>query len=171
VLLRDVRTDDLDLYYRMYCDPVMMAQLGGPQPRDWMPEKLRRHVGRAVLDEGWSSVIVPDEADPAIVAGLVSLYRNPSGVAEIGWAVLTEFQRRGIGRAAVRLLLDRAARDGRWGSVHAYPGVGNAGSNGICRSLGFSLAGEKDSTYDGQTFRSNDWVIEPPDYGTRATAT
>lgn len=163
--------DDLDLYYRMYCDPVMMANLGGPKSRDSMPEALRRHVGRAENDEGWSSVIVLDEIDPVTVAGLVSLYRNPSGIAEIGWAVLTEFQRRGIGKAAVRLLLERAARDGRWGPVHAYPSVDNPGSNGICRSLGFGLVGEQDATYDGQTFRSNDWVIEPPDYGTRATAT
>jgi RimJ/RimL family protein N-acetyltransferase len=168
--LRNVGKGDLEAYYRIYCDPVMMAQLGGAQPRDSVPDRLRRHVRAVENDDWWCGMIVPDEDDPRTVAGMVTIDRH-DGAAEIGWAVLTEFQRRGIGTAAVRLMLDRARADGRWGILHAFPSVDNPGSNGICRSLGFALVGETESTFAGRMFRSNHWQIEPPDYGTRATAT
>ena len=34
-------------------------------------------------------------------------------------------------------------------------------SNGICRSLGFSLAGEEDADFNGRMLRMNHWVIDP----------
>lgn len=42
--LRDVELGDLPAYLRMRCDPVMMAELGGPLPADGMAEKVRRDV-------------------------------------------------------------------------------------------------------------------------------
>ena len=61
--------------------------------------------------------------------------------SETGWMVLPEFQGQGLAKAAVRLLLERARDDGRWGLVHAYPGVTNGPSNGICRDSGLHLGG------------------------------
>jgi RimJ/RimL family protein N-acetyltransferase len=61
----------------------------------------------------------------------------------------------------VRQLLDQARAAGRWGVVHAYPGVTNGPSNGICRSLGFTLAGEQDVVFAGRTLRTNHWWIDP----------
>jgi len=51
--------------------------------------------------------------------------------------VLPEFQGRGLGKRAVRMLRELARDDGRWGLMHAFPATTNAPSNGICRSLGF----------------------------------
>lgn len=53
VHLRDVTLDDLDIYLRMRCDPVMMAELGGPLPREGVPDKLRRDVEAVERDEYW----------------------------------------------------------------------------------------------------------------------
>jgi hypothetical protein len=36
-----------------------------------------------------------------------------------------------------------------------------APSNGLCRSLGFRLAGEQDVTFAGRVLRSNHWVVDP----------
>jgi RimJ/RimL family protein N-acetyltransferase len=44
--------------------------------------------------------------------------------------VLPEFQGRGLGKRAVRMLLELALVDGRWGLVHAFPATSNAPSNG-----------------------------------------
>jgi RimJ/RimL family protein N-acetyltransferase len=82
-------------------------------------------------------------------------------MSEIGWMVLPEFQGRGLGKLAVRTLLGLARDDGRWGLVHAFPATSNAPSNGICRSVGFRLAGEWDVTFAGRVLRSNHWVINP----------
>ena len=82
-------------------------------------------------------------------------------MSEIGWMVLREFQGRGIGKAAVRAILDRARRDGRWGVIHAYPSVTNDPSNGICRSLEFALVETTDFDYKGESMRCNHWQIDP----------
>ncbi|HCU93861.1 MAG TPA: GNAT family N-acetyltransferase, partial [Actinobacteria bacterium] len=54
-----------------------------------------------------------------------------------------------------------ARGDVRWVAVHAFPGVSNAPSNGICLSLGFTLTGAQDITFNGRVLRINHWVIDP----------
>jgi RimJ/RimL family protein N-acetyltransferase len=77
--------------------------------------------------------------------------------------VLPEFQGQGLGKRAVAALLDLARADGRWGLVHAFPGVTNAPSNGICRSLGFQFHGPEEVVFSGRLFQSNHWSIPTTD--------
>jgi RimJ/RimL family protein N-acetyltransferase len=163
--LRDVEPGDVDAYVRMRCDPAMMAELGGPLPRDGIPAKVDTDVRKTRADEYWVSMIVPDAAAPAVVAGTVALWSHDdgdeAGMSEIGWMVLPEFQGQGYAKRAVRALLERARDDGRWGVVHAFPGVTNAASNALCRSVGFSLVGERDVTFADRVLRTNHWRIDP----------
>lgn len=162
--LRDVEAADLDAYARMRCDPVMMAELGGPLPRAGIDAKVRRDAEQAAAGTEWIKMIVPGGAAPDVVAGSVVLWSHDEGgmpLSEIGWMVLPEFQGRGIGKQAVRMLLELARTDGRWGLVHAFPGVTNGPSNGICRSLGFTHAGERDITFNDRVLRTNHWIIDP----------
>jgi len=164
VRLRDVELGDVSAYVRMRCDPVMMAELGGPLPREGIEEKVARDVRAAAAGGEWIKMIVPDEAAPDVVAGSVALWSHDQDgepVSEIGWMVLPEFQGRGLAKRAVRMLLELARDDGRWGLVHAFPATTNSPSNGICRSLGFRFAGERDVTFAGRVLRSNHWVISP----------
>jgi RimJ/RimL family protein N-acetyltransferase len=165
VRLRNVEQGDVGAYVRMRCDPVMMAELGGPLPRDGIEEKVARDARAAAAGESWIKMIVPDDAGPDVVAGSVTLWSHevdgPEPITEIGWMVLPEFQGRGLAKRAVRMLLELARDDGRWGLVHAFPATTNSPSNGICRSLGFRLAGERDVTFAGRVLRSNHWVINP----------
>jgi RimJ/RimL family protein N-acetyltransferase len=165
VRLRDVELGDVGAYVRMRCDPVMTAELGGPLPRDGIEEKVARDVQAAAAGTEWIKMIVPGEAPAGVVAGSVALWSHgqDSGepISEIGWMVLPEFQGRGLAKGAVRMLLDLARDDGRWGLVHAFPATTNAPSNGICRSLGFRFAGEQDVTFAGRVLRSNHWIIDP----------
>ncbi|CAM5375745.1 GNAT family N-acetyltransferase [Streptomyces griseorubiginosus] len=163
--LRDVTVDDVDAYVRMRCDPVMMADLGGPLPWEGMADKVRRDAEEAAADEAWIKMIVPDPARPDVVAGSLTIWSHDSGdgpLSEIGWMVLPEFQGRGLGKRAVRTLLDKAWDEGRWGDIHAFPAVGNGPSNGICRSLGFRHVGELDMPFADRVLRSNHWTITPP---------
>ena len=172
--LRDVELADLDAYIRMRCDPVMMAELGGPLPRDGMAAKVRRDVETVATGGGWIKMILPDAAAPHVVAGSVVLWSHedeepdpadpaPASLSEIGWMVLPEFQGRGLAKQAVRELLRLAHEDGRWGRVHAFPGATNGPSNGICRSLGFTLHGQRDVTFADRILHSNHWSIDPAD--------
>ncbi|WEH31997.1 GNAT family N-acetyltransferase [Streptomyces sp. AM 4-1-1] len=166
MLLRDVEYGDVDAYVRMRCDPAMMVELGGPLPREGMEAKVQRDVQRATAGTDWTKMIVPDEAEPGVVAGTVTL--RPHGadadaesISEIGWMVLPEFQGRGLGKQSVRMLLELARDDGRWGLIHAFPATSNAPSNGICRALGFRFLDEEDVPFAGRVLRTNHWAIDP----------
>jgi RimJ/RimL family protein N-acetyltransferase len=162
--LRDVELSDADTYLRMRCDPVMMAELGGPLPRRSVKSKVWRDVRHAATGTEWIKMIIPGNANPEVVAGSVVLWSHDDDgepVSEVGWMVLPEFQGRGIGREAARELLRQARDDGRWGLVHAFPVVTNGPSNGICRSLGFRLIEERDIYYSDRILRANHWIINP----------
>ena len=164
LILRDVELGDVDAYFAMRCDPVMMADLGGPLPRDGIAAKVERDVTAASNDESWILMIVPDENDLTTVAGSLFLWmheQNGETISEIGWMVLPKFQGRGLGKSGVRILLKQARDDGRWGIIHAFPVTTSGASNGICRSLGFTLLGQQDVQFADRTLKSNHWVIEP----------
>ncbi|MEU8679401.1 GNAT family N-acetyltransferase [Streptomyces sp. NPDC048560] len=164
MLLRDVEYGDLDAYIRMRCDPVMMVELGGPLPCEGMESKVRRDVQRAAADTDWTKMIVPDEGEPGRVAGTVTLWPHQSDgepMSEIGWMVLPEFQGLGLAKRGVRLLLELARDDGRWGLIHAFPATKNAPSNGICRALGFRFVSERDVPFAGRVLQTNHWTIDP----------
>jgi RimJ/RimL family protein N-acetyltransferase len=171
--LRDVELGDVGAYVRMRCDPVMMAELGGPLAREGMAAKVARDVQRAAADTAWIKMIIPDGSAPGVVAGSVTLWSHEdSGTAmsEIGWMVLPEFQGRGIATTGVRMLLALACEQDRWGRVHAFPATTNAPSNAVCRSAGFRFAGEQDTSFAGRVFRTNHWVINPATDLTTANA-
>jgi GNAT superfamily N-acetyltransferase len=92
----------------------MMAELGGPLPRQGIEEKVARDVQAAAAGTEWIKMIVPGEALADAVAGSVALWSHGEDggepVTEIGWMVLPEFQGRGLAKRAVRMLLDWPAR-------------------------------------------------------------
>nr|WP_272920950.1 GNAT family N-acetyltransferase [Streptomyces sp. SID2888] len=162
--MRDVTPDDVDAYVRMRCDPIMMADLGGPLPAEGMRDKVRRDARDAAADRAWIKMIVPDPATQDEVAGQVTIWSHDSGegpFSEIGWMVLPRFQGRGLAKRAARALLERARDEDRWGVVHAFPAAGNGASNGICRSLGFRFVSEQSVSFADRVLRSNHWVLDP----------
>jgi len=162
--LRDVELGDVDAYVRMRCDPVMMADLGGPLPREGIEAKVKSDVDAVAAGASWIKMIVPDEAVPDVVAGSVVLWSHDEGgeaISEAGWMVLPQFQGRGLARLAVRALLEMARDEGRWGPVHAFPGASNAASNGVCRATGFRFVGERDVVFAGRVLHTNHWIIDP----------
>jgi len=170
VRLRDVTLDDHELYERLRCDPAMMTELGGPLPKETIPDKLRSDVAAVQRDESWIAVVTDGAGVP--MGSVVLWIHDEHGerLSEIGWMVLPEFQGRGVAKSATAQLLDRAEVDGRWGAIHAFPGVTNAPSNGICRSLGFTLVAAADIEFQGRTLRANHWRFGPTDGQVRWTS-
>jgi RimJ/RimL family protein N-acetyltransferase len=157
--LRPVTLDDVALYERLRCDPEMMAELGGTLPREGIPAKVASDAADMEADRAW--IFVAEDDDRAV--GHVCIWDHDEEgevINEIGWMVLPEFQGRGLGREATRAILEKARTEGRWDVVHAFPGVTNAPSNGICRTLGFELVEERDIEFQGRTLRTNHWRID-----------
>ena len=140
----------------------MTTGLGGPLPSEGIRDKVLRDAREAAADVSWIKMIVPDPGTPDVVAGAVTIWSHDTDegpISEIGWMVLPEFQGRGLGKRAARVLLERARDEDRWGVVHAFPAISNAASNGICRSLGFRLLGECEVTFADRVLRSNHWAV------------
>lgn len=147
---------DLPLLHGLLGDPVMMEHLGGPDTAEQIEARHARYLA--------SSDPVMRVVDVATGAGIgwVGYWEREwqgAQVFETGWSVLPAHWGRGVARAATAQVLDlaRAERRLRW--VHAYPGVDNAGSNGVCRSLGFELRGAVDLPLAAKdlTLRCHDW--------------
>ena len=159
--LRPVTLDDLDLYIRMYCDPVMMAELGGPWPREEQPARLQRNVASMEAGEAWVFKIIPDETTGEAAGGVTVWEHSGHGesINEIGWMVLPAFQGQGLATAAVRAVMDKARAEGRWDVLYAFPGVTNGPSNAICRKLGFTKFDESEVELAGKILRCHPWRI------------
>jgi RimJ/RimL family protein N-acetyltransferase len=65
------------------------------------------------------------------------------------------FQGQGLGKRAVRVLLDQARDENSWGVVHAFPATSNAASNGAMLKTCGSVSGRQ---REGRTF-PNDPVM------------
>jgi len=155
---------DLALLQKCLGDPAMMQHLGGPETA----EKIAGRQLRYEQPDSKQFKIV-DEASGEGVGWVGYWEREWHGdqVYEIGWSVIPAFQGRGIAAAATlkALAVARSERSRRF--VHAYPAVGNAPSNALCRRLGFTLLGAFDFEYPkGHLLHCNDWRLdlfaEPP---------
>jgi RimJ/RimL family protein N-acetyltransferase len=152
---------DLPLLARLLGDPEMTLHIGGPES----PEKLRhrheRYLREVAEGEGLFCIVVGPERTPAGWVGVWDSDWDDSTVWEVGWHVLPEFQGLGVATAGTELALKHTRTRGRHRFVHAFPSIDNAGSNGVCRKLGFELLGEVDVEYPpGHTMRSNNWRLD-----------
>ena len=160
IRLRPYTDADRWLTKAIEADPVMMADLGGPLPPDDIAGVHERRLAGMVADRVWYFVVELEPDGQAV--GSICLWSDAveGGYrSEAGWAILHEFQGRGLATEALRLLVARAARDGRWGDIHALPGVSNGASNAVCRKGGFTNVGEETVEYAGRQLRCNHWVL------------
>jgi RimJ/RimL family protein N-acetyltransferase len=150
--------DDLPLLERLLGDPAMMGHLGGPETPGQIAGRHARYLAEAERDPQFR-IVAGDEA-----VGWVGYWERAwrdRDVYEIGWSVLPAFQGRGIAARATALALDHARAGGRRRFVHAFPSVGNAASNAICRKAGFTLLEECEFEFPpGSTMRCNDWRLD-----------
>lgn len=169
-----ISLSDLPLYEKSFGDPVYMAELGGIQPPDKIPGILARQVACNEKDSGWVLKMVPTEEDVeegeldrdpelSLGVGTVCVWGGEfqgEPCTEMGWGVITKYQNRGFATKGVRLMLEKAKENGRWGMIHVFTSTTNVASNAMCRTLGFELLGETDIDYDGRPLHSNHYQYD-----------
>jgi RimJ/RimL family protein N-acetyltransferase len=149
---------DLALLGRCLGDPAMTEHLGGPETAEKIAERQGRYE-----QPGSRQFKVVDLATGED-AGWVGYWEREwlgEQIFEIGWAVLREFQGRGLATAATRQAITLARDEGTRRFLHAYPSVDNAPSNALCRTLGFTLLEAHEFEYPkGSWMRCNDWRLD-----------
>ncbi|WP_158847008.1 GNAT family N-acetyltransferase [Saccharothrix deserti] len=147
---------DLGLLRRLNA-PEMTTHLGGPESED---KVLNRHRRYLVLGDGRMFRVEVD-GTPAGSVGYWEKHWRGEAVWEVGWAVLPEFQGRGVAAAAARAVVEAARAEGTHAWARAFPSVDHPASNAVCRKAGFTLFGEADFEYPpGRWMRCNDWGVE-----------
>jgi RimJ/RimL family protein N-acetyltransferase len=148
---------DRDLLRRLLGDPAMMTHLGGPED----DAAIDRRQARYERDPQQLRIELAGTGEPAGWVGSWERESRGEQVLEMGWSVLPEMQGRGIARAATEAAIARIRAERPDARLHAYPGVDNAASNALCRSLGFTLLGAYDFEYPpGRLMRCNDWLLD-----------
>jgi RimJ/RimL family protein N-acetyltransferase len=152
--------DDLWLTEALELDPAAMRELGGPRPKEELAGVHEKRVAAKIDGDDWWFKVTPDPGDePAGTIGIWPSEFRGAEIYEVGWMLLPAFQGRGLASAALAVLIDRARADGRFDAIHAFPGVSNGPSNGLCRKFGFELVEEAEVEFRDQPLRVNHWVL------------
>jgi RimJ/RimL family protein N-acetyltransferase len=140
--------------------PDQKLHLGGPETEAKLLDRQTRYLTYHRPGEVEMLRVAVD----GVVAGSVGYWeREETGGAayEAGWEILPAFHGKSIGSRATAALLARLQPVARHRFVYAYPTPENAGSNGICRRLGFELTGVGDFEYPRGVFSPhNVWRLD-----------
>jgi RimJ/RimL family protein N-acetyltransferase len=142
--------------------PAGKAHLGGPETGAKTLDRHQRYLTYHDPGEGEMLMI---SADGEIVGSVGYWARDEKDerVYEMGWELIPAFHGRGLGTSAASALLRRLQPIAKHRYVYAYPTPANAGSNGICRKLGFELIGTDDFEYPKGVFSPhNIWRLDLP---------
>lgn len=155
--------------------PEMTRYLVGPESNDEVRRRHERYL-RASAGEPPRTRMFAILADGVPVGGIGvwPSQENDEAALETGWNVVPEWQGRGIAKRAVQLLIPIAASLAQPGErLLANPAIDNAASNGLCRSAGFTPAGEQRFPFRGGVLHTRVWAFnleEVPDSPRAANA-
>jgi len=140
--------------------PEMTEHLGGPESEEKLRDRHRRYLDPA--ENGvMSQVVLLPEGQVVGSTGFWEHEWDGAPAYETGYAILPEFQGRGLAVAATLAVVAAAKADGKHRYLYAFPSVEHTASNAICRKAGFELVGESDFEYPkGHWLRSNVWRVD-----------
>jgi RimJ/RimL family protein N-acetyltransferase len=139
-----------DLAAANAASPVPLpAYFAGP---DWASVWRMRHTQteRDPASAAWVTGVIWDEKSQLAV-GRAGFHGppDPSGMVEIGYAVVPAYRRRGYARAALEALLRRAARESDVSTVRVSISPENVASYRLAAQYGFVEVGEQWDAEDG----------------------
>ena len=165
--LRPYTDEDRWLTETIETSPVMMADLGGPLPEADIPGIHARRLEGMAADRLWYFTVELEPEGTAV--GTICLWSDAVAGelrSEAGWAILHEYQGRGLATEALRLLIARSAArtDGGVTSTRSR-GPRTAHPTRSAGRAGFENVGEETVLYAGRRLACNHWVLDADAYG------
>ena len=158
ILLEPWTPGDLWLLRRIN-EPAMTEFTGGPEPEEKALKRFERYVAAKTPKERVFKIVAGTEIMGSI--GFWEMEWKGASVYETGWAVLPEFNGRGVATEAARAIIEAARAEKRHRFLVAFPKTVHAASNAICRKAGFTLVGGCEFEYPkGTRIRCNEWRVE-----------
>lgn len=130
--------------------PVPLSSyLAGEECR-WVWSVRAEQVLTDPSSAAWITAVVWDP-DRRLAVGRAGFHGPPDGqgMVEVGYSIDPLFRRRGYARAALRAMLDRAARDPDVATVRASVAPANVASRDLVLGEGFVPVGEQTDDEDG----------------------
>ncbi|MHC3424503.1 MULTISPECIES: GNAT family N-acetyltransferase [unclassified Streptomyces] len=147
---------DVDLL-RASNTAAMTEHLGGPETEEQLLSRHRRYLDPEANGTMFRIVLLPG-GEAVGSTGFWEHEWDGEAAYETGYAILPEFQGRGLAVAATRAVVDAARADGAHRYLYAFPSVHHTASNAVCRKAGFELVGDSEFEYPkGNLIRSNVW--------------
>ncbi len=147
-------------------DAAALRALADGDPPVTSPVLLTDHLAGPEHRPLWRRRSHQVDADPAAAAWVTGVVWDPelrtavgragfhgppdeTGMVEVGYAIDPDHRRRGYARAALAVLLDRAAREPAVTTVRASVRPDNTGSRALVTEAGFIPVGEQWDDEDG----------------------
>jgi RimJ/RimL family protein N-acetyltransferase len=140
--------------------PEEKKHLGGPESRERL-SKRNCDYARIVIPGETRMFCIDHDGAPAGSIGYWQKEWQGEIIYETGWAVMPQFQGRGIAHAATAALIAILRPEARHPFLHAFPSPENLASNAICRKAGFTLLGEVEFEFPpGHRMICSDWRLD-----------
>ena len=139
--------------------PEQKRHLGGIESEEKL---LDRHARYLTYHQPGDTEMLRIAVDGSVVGsiGYWEIERQSAPAYEAGWEILVAHHGHGYGTAAASVLVAKLRAMARHPYLFAFPLPENAGSNGICRKLGFELVGVEEAEYPKGVWEShNVWRL------------
>ena len=159
LVLEPLRPGHADEMVDVLADAGLYLFTGGSPPsRNQLRQRYARQgAGSGDPDEVWHTWVVRLGDDGPAVGYVQATVSSPEASVELAWLVGTDWQGRGIARAAARLVLDHVRAEGaRRVIAHVHPD--HVASQRVAAALGLAPT---DRRVDGEV----EWVGEGPAVG------
>jgi len=156
--LRKWAPSDLPLLHRGNA-PGMTVHIAGPETDEQVGERHEKYL--RLWREGAARMFVVE--DDGVAAGAIGWWTTEwdgQPVHETGWFIVPEAQGKGIGHAAVSLMIQDAREHHTQRLLTAFPSEKNLPSNALCRAAGFEHVSTRAFPFRGQTLQTNVWVLD-----------
>lgn len=153
--IRLAQPADVDLIYRLWTDPRVMAQVGFPQGLRTSPEQIAADLEARGADPLRQLLMVEIRQDLTVIGQCKLGQPDAEGIAETDIKLLPEFWGQGYGVEVKRALVDYLFSHTSCLAVQATPNVDNLASIRMQEAVGGVRVGEAVSQFPASM---SDWT-------------